>query len=146
MPGVVSDAARSAKQIAIQAAKQMAKEPLEVVKQAGEQVKGQTLPVGESPSQEAINANITPEEKAKIQVQGQRQIQALETEIKEIRIAKEQKELVEKQQELAQTEVKTETPVPVIASKRSRRFGGFGQKANAEKQQTRVEKPLPPSG
>lgn len=33
------------------------------------------------------------------------------------------------------------------ATKRSRRFGGFGRRKNAaEKQQTRVEMPLPPSG
>jgi hypothetical protein len=35
--------------------------------------------------------------------------------------------------------------VPAIHSKPSRRFGA-GQKAEAEKQQTRVEKPIPPSG
>lgn len=37
------------------------------------------------------------------------------------------------------------TEAPVIHSKPSRRFGA-GQKAEAEKQQTRVEKPVPPSG
>lgn len=35
--------------------------------------------------------------------------------------------------------------VPTISSKPSRRFGA-GQKTEAEKQQTRVEKPVPPSG
>lgn len=35
--------------------------------------------------------------------------------------------------------------VPVIHSKPSRRFGA-GQKREAEKQQTRIEKPVPPSG
>jgi hypothetical protein len=35
--------------------------------------------------------------------------------------------------------------VPAIHSKPSRRFGA-GQKHEAEKQQTRVEKPVPPSG
>jgi hypothetical protein len=37
------------------------------------------------------------------------------------------------------------TEVPAIHSKPSRRFGA-GQKQEAEKQQTRVEKPVPPSG
>jgi len=35
--------------------------------------------------------------------------------------------------------------VPAIHSKPSRRFGA-GQKHEAEKQQTRIEKPIPPSG
>ena len=37
------------------------------------------------------------------------------------------------------------TEVPTIHSKPSRRFGA-GQKQQAEKEQTRVEKPVPPSG
>jgi len=31
-------------------------------------------------------------------------------------------------------------------AKRSRRFGGFGQKQAAERQSTKTERPVPPSG
>lgn len=48
----------------------------------------------------------------------------------------------------AQTQMQNQSSgVPLPSSKPSRRFGmGKGPKAAAEKQQTRVEKPIPPSG
>ncbi len=149
MPGIISDTTKSAKQIAQQVAKQMAQEPLEILKKGTEQITAtQNQPETYEPGSEAAKTAVPPEEKAKIQAQGQRQIQALETEIREIRNAKKQKEQAREQQELVQQDAKAkeEKPLLVIASKHSRRFAGFGQKAQAEKQQTRVEKPLPPSG
>ena len=146
MPGVISDTTKTAKQVAKQIARQMAREPLEILKQGAEQIKGQEPSESSEPSPEVLRTSVSPEEKAKIQSRGQRQIQALETEIREIQTAKKQKEQAQKQQELMQAEAKTETPLPVVNSKPSRRFAGFGRKAQAEKQQTRVEKPLPPSG
>lgn len=148
MPGIVSDTTKSAKQIAQQIAKQMAQEPIEILKKGAEQIRGQETSESPPPSPEVERTNVSPEEKAKIQARGQRQIQALETEIREIQNAKKQKEQARQQQELMQQEAKAkeEKPLPVIASKHSRRFAGFGQKAQVEKQQTRVEKPLPPSG
>jgi hypothetical protein len=148
MPGITSDTTKSAKQLAQQMAKQMAREPLEILKQGAEQIKGQESSENREPSLEVKRTNVSPEEKAKIQARGQRQIQALETELREIRNTKKQKEQVRQQQELMQqeAEAKEEKPLPVVSSKHSRRFAGFGRKAQAEKQQTRVEKPLPPSG
>jgi len=54
-----------------------------------------------------------------------------------------QMEAVRNQKAAANKNVLAE--VPTIHSKPSRRFGA-GQKQEAEKQQTRVEKPVPPSG
>jgi hypothetical protein len=54
-----------------------------------------------------------------------------------------QMEAVKNQKAAANKNVLTE--VPTIHSKPSRRFGA-GQKQQAEKEQTRVEKPVPPSG
>ncbi len=46
-----------------------------------------------------------------------------------------------------QQQANQNTGIPLPASKPGRRMGaGQGQKAQAEKQQTRVEKPMPPSG
>jgi hypothetical protein len=65
----------------------------------------------------------------------------LSMEQKQVLIA--QMEAVRNQKAAANKNVLTE--VPTIHSKPSRRFGA-GQKQEAEKQQTRVEKPVPPSG
>jgi hypothetical protein len=65
----------------------------------------------------------------------------LSMEQKQVLIA--QMEAVRNQKAAANKNVLTE--VPTIHSKPSRRFGA-GQKSQAEKEQTRVEKPVPPSG
>ncbi len=54
-----------------------------------------------------------------------------------------QMEAVKNQKAMADKNALTE--VPTVHSKPSRRFGA-GQKSQAEKEQTRVEKPVPPSG
>lgn len=66
-------------------------------------------------------------------------------------LSMEQKQVLQAQMEAYQNQKsKTENQsflkeVPAVHSKPSRRFGA-GQKAEAEKQRTRVEKPVPPSG
>jgi hypothetical protein len=150
MAGVVNDTKQTAKQIAQKIAKQIAQEPIEILKQAGEQVSG-TKEGGETQTQgvpQQETQTPPPSEvqlKQKLQVQGQRQLQALETEIKEISQKKEQKEVMEEQEEAIQKQQEEQTgeAVPQVSSKPSRRFG---QKQAAQKETTRVEKPLPPSG
>jgi len=148
MAGIVADSAKSAKSLAQQVARQMAREPLEVLKEAGQQVAG----TEELISQETAvpkETGILPEEKARIESQGARQLAALEEELKDIRIEKGRKELIQKEEERAQAiaqENQKNEALPAIPAKRSRRMFGFGQKAQAEKQKTRIEKPLPPSG
>jgi hypothetical protein len=153
MAGVVNDTKQTAKQIAQKIAKQIAQEPIEILKQAGEQVTG-TQEVGETQTQNVPSQEGQPpvpasevQLKQKLQVQGQRQLQALETEIKEITQKKEQKEAMEEQEEAIQKqqEQQVEKAPPQVSSKPSRRFTG-GQKQAAQKEATRVEKPLPPSG
>jgi hypothetical protein len=62
----------------------------------------------------------------------------------------EQKQVLKAQMEAVRIqklkfEIQNSVEVPAIHSKPSRRFGA-GQKQEAEKAQTRVEKPVPPSG
>jgi hypothetical protein len=128
--------------------RQIVAEPFEVLKKAPEQIAGMEKAPQEILTAPEKQATITPEEKAKIEAQGNRQLKALEAEIKDIQKLQKQKEAARAQegqspepQELAQKRMLKEPP-----TKRSRRLFHFGKKAQAEKQKTRIEKPLPPSG
>lgn len=153
MAGIVNDTKKTTQQIAQKVAQQIAQEPVEILKQAATQISGVESEVkNENPNAPKENSQNIPSTnetqlKEKLKVQGQRQLQALETEIKEIRQQKEQKETVEEQQEVIQKQQaeQIETPAPQISSKPSRKFMG-GQKQAAQRETTRVEKPLPPSG
>lgn len=135
----------SAKQQAVDLAKQIAKdisnEPGEILKDTREQLTGiepQVAPPAETPQ-------ISEEEKQSMQIQSQRQIQALENEIKDIQIQKERQEVMEERQEEAHQieEQRAEVPMMQSSSKPGRRMGMMGK---AKQQQTRIEKPLPPTG
>ncbi len=148
MAGLASDSTKSAKSLAKQIARQMAREPLEVLKTAGRQVGGAEK--GEGPQEFPAGTPQGPsvQEKAKIEAQGQRQLAALEAEIKEIQKRKQEETIVKVQEEqaLAAQQQGQKKELPNVPSKPSRKFFGFGKKAQAEKQKTRVERPLPPSG
>lgn len=66
-------------------------------------------------------------------------------------LSMEQKQVLNAQMEAVRmsrrqdVQVSTQPKVPAVHSKPSRRFGA-GQKSQAQKEQTRVEKPVPPSG
>lgn len=150
--GVIADTTKTTKNLAKQAAKQIAREPFEVLKTAGRQVTG--MEAGKSAAQEAPQtADVQkpkPEEVAlgqKIKEKDTRLIQALEAEIKEIRERKAREEEQEKILQAQETK-KEEEPKTLVepAAKKGRKLFGFGQKGQAEKLQTRVEKPVPPSG
>lgn len=172
-------AGQSAKTLAQQIAKQIAREPLEVLKNAGQQVTG----VEPSESGENSSQNLNHEDQAKInhhenelhdKAKSSRRMEALNQELKDIRrqdlfkdlqnkiaqgievpvadfpeLSMEQKQVLMAQMEAVRAQesriLKQESGVVEPHSKRGRRFG-HGQKAEAEKQQTRVEKPVPPSG
>ena len=145
-PGIKSDTAKSAKSLAGQAAKQIAQEPLEILKQAGKQLAGE----GQKPMEVApptvetrVFLGVPPEEKKRIQTRDTRLLQALEEEIKDIRKQKE----MEEQKRIEQLAPQV-APKPLVepSTKRSRKLFSFGPKAQAERQKTRVERPLPPSG
>ncbi len=153
MTSVGSDAAKSAKALAQQAAKQVAAEPFEILKTAKSQVAGEevleTTPQGTSQTTKPQPTRGSDEKtlKEKVKEKDMRLIQALEAEIKEIRELKRKKEEEGKIQE-AQKAQAEEEPKPLVepTTKKSRRLFGFGQKTQAERLKTRVEKPLPPSG
>lgn len=134
------------KKVAQQVAKQIAREPLEILKQAGKQLAGE----GQKPMEVApptLETQTSPgvplEEKKRIQTRDTRLLQALEEEIKDIRKQKEMEEQKAKEQPASQ-----EAPKPLVepSTKRSRKLFSFGPKTQAERQKTRVEKPLPPTG
>ncbi|MEK7113077.1 MAG: hypothetical protein AAB875_07245 [Patescibacteria group bacterium] len=132
-----------------QVARQIAQEPLETLRQAGKQVVGEVQKPMEvapsTPEAPRVSPGVPLEEKKRIQTRDTRLIQALEEEIKDIRKQKEVEE-AERMQEEEPQKIEKRKPLPSVPTKPSRRLFAFGAKAQAEKQKTRVEKPLPPSG
>lgn len=174
--GTINDTKKTTQQIAQQIAKQVAQEPLEILKQAGKQIsetENSTPDSAKEPPQEK-KEEATPELKKKIAVQDQRNLQAYEKEIEDIRrekifadlqrriaegeivnltdipeLTREQIEVLQAQQAAVSSrkeEVEKQKPLIEPTTKQSRDLFGRGQKAQAEKQKTHVERPLPPSG
>ena len=126
-----------------QVAKQIAQEPFEILKQAAEQVaRGETLKYQKPQEVPQTPGPVTPELKEKIREKDTRLIEALEKEIEDIKAQKK----MEEQKRIE--EAPQEAPKPLVepSTKRSRKLFSFGAKTQAERQKTRVEKPLPPSG
>lgn len=124
------------KKLAQDIARKIAKEPFEIAKTAEVQLAGLEKPVPEQKTDQPEAPQMEEQEGKKKDL---RRIQALEQEIKEIRMQKENKK--EKEEEVKKTvEEKQEEPVPKVSTKPSRKFFA------AQRQQTRVEKILPPSG
>lgn len=145
-PGLKSDTAKSTKNLAKQAAKQIAQEPFEILKQAGKQVVGgETLkyPTPQEVPQTQSPGGVTPELREKIKEKDTRLIEALEKEIEDIKVQKKMEE-----QKGVEKAPPQEAPKPLVEplTRRSRKLFSFGPKAQAERQKTRVEKPLPPTG
>lgn len=133
------------KKVVTQVARQIAQEPIEILKQGGKQIEGaetlRTQAPQEAPNQSSEQTNKQPEQK--IKEKDTRLIEALEKEIEDIRAQKKM------QEQKAKGELPPpEAPEPLVepSTKRSRRLFSFGRKTQAERQKTRVEKPLPPSG
>ena len=172
-------AGQSAQDLAQKIARQMAQEPLEVLKTARDQVTtpGKVAPVSQ-PSQNGESSEKTSGDQQKLQdnMRSARRMEALNQELNDIRkqdlfkdlqdkisqgvevpiadfpeLTMEQKQVLMAQKEAYQNQKSkmenqnASIDVPTIQSKPSRRFGA-GQKQEAERQQTRVEKPVPPSG
>jgi hypothetical protein len=159
------------KSIAQQIAKQIAQEPFEMLKSAGEQV-GVVESQPEQPPENQKPKEPDEQQKQKMMLQGQRQLEALNREVKDIekqRLIKDVQEKINNGEELnlanypeltmeerevlmAQMQaVKARAQMagqgdPLIqpAAKPNRKFAGEG--LGAKRQQTHVEKPLPPSG
>jgi len=169
------------KQAIKKSAQQMAQEPLELLRTAAKQVTGvESLPNANAvPEQPKVNTDpeIPQDEtkyKAQVAEQDGRHLQALESELKDIRRQKlfnelmkriqagenvpleefaelsfEQKDVLKAQMEAFKKQQAMQSNqssgIPIPDAKRGRKMGG-GQKGAAKKEQTRVEKPVPPSG
>lgn len=178
----LSSAGKSAKTLAQQIAKQMAREPLEVLKTASTQITGveaprppETLPTPQTAEDQAKFVHHQQELQDKMK--SSRLMEALERELGDIHkqdvfkdlqskiaegvevplkdypeLSMEQKQVLKAQMEAVSYQKKQQEYAESQSggslfgsAKKGRKMGG-GQKAEAEKQQTRVEKPVPPSG
>ncbi len=170
------------KQAIKKSAQQIRQEPLELLRTAAKQVTGnENISFGEqSKPQEKQNPETdqVPQDekdyKKKVAEQDGRHLQALESELKDIRRQKlfnslmqriqsgedvpleeftelsyEQKDVLKAQMEAYKKQKAMQanqgSGIPMPASKRGRQMSG-GQKGAAKKEETRVEKPVPPSG
>jgi len=153
----------------------MQAEPLELLKAARSQISGEQEEQYYDPAQEAEKQKLQNEQILKQQVDSsdQRHLEALQNEMIDIRRQKlfndlirriqegedisveefqelthEQRDVLKAHNEAAQkrkaNEQNQQSGLVEPPSKRNRRLGG--QRKAAEKQQTRVEKPVPPSG
>ena len=152
--GIKSQVAKQTKTLAQQVAKQVAQEPLEVIKTGTQQITGM-----EKASSKPVQSQVpqtqpapTPVDievlKQEDQARSRQLHENLEREIKEIRQKQEQKKIMQAQAQ-AQAAVTTEQqikPLEQPAPKRSRKLFSFGRKADAERKKTRIERPLPPTG
>ncbi len=168
------------KQLVKKSAQQMAQEPLELLKSAAKQITGvENLPNSnpkeqqQKPKEEGDGVPQDEKDyKKQVAEQDGRHLQALESELKDIRRQKlfnelmkrvqdgedvpleefselsfEQKDVLKAQMEAvkARNLQQTTSSVDMPTSKKGRKMGG-GQKGAAKKEETRVEKPVPPSG
>lgn len=158
------------KQLAIKIAKQMAKEPAEILQTAAESLTP-SKPVSETETPKFQPPVLEPE-KEKVSQKDLRFVQALEQEIKEIgknkllqdlqariengevivleniaTLTPAEKQVLQAQMQVVKQRKMTPSPGEMVSTaKRGRRMVGLGRKQAAEKQTTRVERPLPPSG
>ncbi len=134
------------KKIAKQAARKIQDESLETLKTAKKQVAGKKRA---DVSSEELPEGVSPEEKKKIEAQGQRMREALEKEMEDIRKQKEQKEGEKLRQETLEKQKKEEEeetkPAPHVVGKPSIKIP-TGMKGKLEKLKRKAEIRMPPSG
>ena len=178
--GLAQDTTNSAKNLAQQIVKQMADEPLEILKDVKEQTTGEELS-GQLDSQRPGDSD---EQKKPSERQGQlndqikssRRIEAFQREIEDIRkqnlfkdlqrniseggkipledypeLSIDQKQVLNAQTEAVRvkmTNAKNADDKLLVepAVKKGRQLFNFGKKQSMKNEQTRVEKPVPPSG
>ncbi len=152
---IIMNTAQSTKNLAQTVAKQAAQAPWEILKEAGNQVfpqetQTQTNPSqNQNPEQAAIENNKLLEERDR--VRSRRLMQALQTELEEIKRKKEQEKAFKLQQEQIAEDQKENAKnvndkLVEPAVKKGRRLFNFGKKIQMQRQQTQTERPLPPSG
>lgn len=128
----------SAKQLAQDAAKRAVREPLEILKEAKEQITGSEQV--QQPT-EATSQQPAPAETEK-KIPDNHLYEALEQEIAEIRAKKEEKE----RERLQQEEVAEKPKLAPIVQPTGKRGRDAKISLGAKRQMTQTEAPLPPSG
>lgn len=148
---IKSQVANQTKTLAQQIAKQVAQEPLEVIKTGAAQVAGMEKPSSQPPPRQFAQSQSVPTQadieilKQQDQARSKQLHENLEREIKEIREKKKQEEILKAHAQAVPAQQNVQSLQPV-ASKPSRKLFSFGQKADAERKKTRIERPLPPTG
>lgn len=181
MSGTAKQVGQSAKDLAQKIARQMAQEPLEVLKTASSQVTGEEMqksPENHSTPQTSEDQTKLLHHQQEIQdkMKSTRRMEALERELTDIHkqdtfkdlqarvsageeipiedyseLSMEQKQVLKAQMEAVKFQKQqaaynqSQEGFKMPGSKKGRKMGS-SQKQEAEKQQTRVEKPVPPSG
>ncbi len=166
---------KTVQDLARNAAKQIANEPSEVLKEAVDQIGGTGIQMPDTQTGTKPQEENQEYHENQDKVKSQRVFGALQKEIEDIRrqgifkdlqasisqgadvpidnyteLSMEQKQVLKAQAEAFRNQVRKQqeaglTEVPTIHSKPNRKFGA-GQKQEAEKERTRIEKPIPPSG
>ena len=165
------------KKLAQKIARQIAQEPLEILKTASSQVAGTEVPKPQENYQQPQKSDnqqkqIQNQQEQHDKMQSSRRMEAYQRELEDIRkhdvfkklqerisqgeqiplqdypeLSMEQKQVLNAQMEAVRMQMTnnqmTNDKLIIPGSKRGRQMG---QKQEAEKQQTRVEKPVPPSG
>lgn len=181
MTNLAQDATKSAKNLAQQAARQMAREPLEILKDVREQTTGQELS-GQPEHQQQPKASdsqtqaVEHQNELQDKVKAARRIEALNRELEDIHkqdrfselqkkisegeaisleeypeLSLEQKQVLKAQMEAVRNQIaaqkaQNQNVLSEPASKKGRQLFNFGKKQSMKNEQTRVEKPVPPSG
>ncbi|KKR30783.1 hypothetical protein A2715_02110 [Candidatus Woesebacteria bacterium RIFCSPHIGHO2_01_FULL_39_32] len=142
--GIIKKAGKTTADIAKQIAKQVALEPIEILKSAGSQVTGREKPGEMSVMQQVMTGNgkvqeISAIEKAQEEAQTKRRIEELEQELKKLRGEREEKQQSYEQKVMGemkqgQQEPQAETPLVEPVTRRKRGMMGPAQKKQGTKE------------
>lgn len=179
MTNLAQDTTKSAKNLAQQIAKQMAREPLEILKDVKEQTTGQEPSVQSNNQQpkssDNQNKQIGQQKEIQDKMKSTRRMEALNRELEDIHkqekfsdlqkrisegdqisleeypeLSMEQKQVLKAQMEAVKNQqlAISNQPLGLVepATKKGRQLFNFGKKQAMKNEQTRVEKPVPPSG
>ncbi len=138
--GIGSDVKSSGRKIAQQAAKQIAQEPLEMLKAATRQTSGRKVSESIPETSEEVSQEQILIDEAKEKTRSKKILDALEVEMEDIRRQKKLKE-EERLQESKTPKTEEEKPLQTVSSKRPR-----GMKGKIERLKTKAEIRMPPSG
>jgi len=153
MNSIGSSVKKSARDLAKASAKQVLKEPLEILSSVGKQVVGtetggQNVPQ-ENQSSGAFESQVGPQKEEEIKAKSKRLIEALEQELEDIKRQKEMEEQGKLQEEIveARQEAEEEQAQPLIEPVTTRKKHQMpGMAGKLDKLKKKAEIRMPPSG